>query len=100
MHIGFDNPFKACSLLTHFTYLLHQEVVLRDLLISCHTLGRGNSPNRNDLFQINLPINWHGITLTGTMAYKCFSQGNLIDLNTFDGNARLYMTDGFCRVKK
>lgn len=99
MHIGFHSPFKAFSLLTHFTYL-YQEVVLRDLLISCHTLGRGDSPNRNDLFQMNLPINWHGITLTGTMAYKCFRYGNLVDLNTFDGNAWLYMTDGFCRVMK
>lgn len=74
--------------------------MLGDLLILCHTLGLRNSPNRNALLQINLPINWHGIPLTGTMAYKCFSQGNLINLYTFDGNAWLNVTDGLCWVEK
>lgn len=59
----------------------------------------GKSPNQNSLFENKLPINWHGITLTGTMAYECFCQGNFIDLNTFDCNAWLYMTDGFCRIE-
>lgn len=56
----------------------------------------GKSPNQNALYENKLPIDWHGITLTGTMAYEGFCQGNFIDLNTFDSNAWLYMTDGFC----